>query len=723
MKYIYKIIWVFYLFSVMAQGNTVSKIKQFVPTEKEQKDGAVIIEKWKDIKIDKNAHKKTTSYFLIAILNDEAARDYVQMEFMYNAYYVDRKLDFARIIDADGTVRDVDKDAIQIRNPQNYNSYDDTKVIVFSLPAIKAGSFIEVQLSAESKRNIIENETSSIGGFMMWQTNQSTRRVRLDSVRESQFSIEIAKERALYYHVDDKAILSIEEKNETICYRWKMQQMPKQKIEQATLYSYSNFVPLISYSTIKEWKTLASYFFRYYDEASHPNSAIKVLATEITAGSHTVEEKTKKLFAYVQENIRYVFAHLGRGGMLPHPASNVLENRYGDCKDQTVFFLSLLKSLGIEAYPALIHAYQDGFKKEEAVSTYYFNHVITYIPDLDRFIDTTGFNSVYPGTAWTLAEKNTLILHPSQEMIKKLPEAEKENFEIDITFEVNGSKLQGRVHYKPSKQFSNSYKSMIANTQNASLLLEKDLSSLYQNAETQTFNILNADNANMPLEMMWTFYVPLEEANLSKYAFAGIMNTMLSKILPLSIMERPQNRVHGFKMGYPIKIDIHTVYKFPDNGFRLYAQMLPKAFSNAYYTYKNSYQEKTNITEIMETLEVIQYKIPQKKYADFYQKTGETIQKTSMLALFEKDQFKIKELTLKEQALKEKNATQMIALTEHYLDAMEYEEGKKVIEKVIAMEPNNAKAHYVYGIVLGYMDEFDKSDVELLKARKMGYRE
>ena len=48
------------------------------------------------------------------------------------------------------------------------------------------------------------------------------------------------------------------------------------------------------------------------------------------------------------DEIEYVQADLNRGGFTPHFAEDVFNNRYGDCKDQSILLLSLLKCIDVE---------------------------------------------------------------------------------------------------------------------------------------------------------------------------------------------------------------------------------------------------------------------------------------------------------------------------------------------------------------------------------------
>jgi hypothetical protein len=90
----------------------------------------------------------------------------------------------------------------------------------------------------------------------------------------------------------------------------------------------------------------------------------------------------------VSRNIRYVAVTLGSGGYVPHSADEVLANEYGDCKDHVVLFEALLSAAGIDSVPALINV--DSSYTLPKVGSFAFNHVITYLPSLDLYVDSTA---------------------------------------------------------------------------------------------------------------------------------------------------------------------------------------------------------------------------------------------------------------------------------------------------------------------------------------------
>jgi len=78
---------------------------------------------------------------------------------------------------------------------------------------------------------------------------------------------------------------------------------------------------------------------------------------------------------WVSDSWRYVAIEIGLGGWVPHPAKDVYENRYGDCKDVVFLFVSMLRSRGLNAYPALIRS-RDPLPIDPAFPKDWFDHVV-----------------------------------------------------------------------------------------------------------------------------------------------------------------------------------------------------------------------------------------------------------------------------------------------------------------------------------------------------------
>ena len=116
---------------------------------------------------------------------------------------------------------------------------------------------------------------------------------------------------------------------------------------------------------------------------------IQAKADEITAGVTDRREQAQKIYNWVASHVRYIALEFGQGGIVPHNADAVLTNAYGDCKDHAVLFASLLKAKGIDSNLVLINA-TNSFTLAKVAALAPFNHMITWIPELHLYADTTN---------------------------------------------------------------------------------------------------------------------------------------------------------------------------------------------------------------------------------------------------------------------------------------------------------------------------------------------
>jgi hypothetical protein len=79
------------------------------------------------------------------------------------------------------------------------------------------------------------------------------------------------------------------------------------------------------------------------------NESLKTKAKEITDGLTDDLKKIKKIFYWVQNNIRYIAFEDGIAGFKPDKADEVLRKKYGDCKGMANLTKHLLTALGYDA--------------------------------------------------------------------------------------------------------------------------------------------------------------------------------------------------------------------------------------------------------------------------------------------------------------------------------------------------------------------------------------
>ena len=93
-------------------------------------------------------------------------------------------------------------------------------------------------------------------------------------------------------------------------------------------------------------------------------------------------------------HIRWVAIQIGNGTIGPHTADEVLLNGYGDCKDQVMLLVALMRAKDLAADPALINS-GNSYTSPGAAVVGAFTHCITYLPEWDIGADTARRSERY----------------------------------------------------------------------------------------------------------------------------------------------------------------------------------------------------------------------------------------------------------------------------------------------------------------------------------------
>ena len=171
-------------------------------------------------------------------------------------------------------------------------------------------------------------------------------------------------------------------------YQWHYKSGPNERIEDDSV-SYLDYGKRLAVSTFPDYPAFArAYTQRAVDKAA-VSAPIKALATRLTVGLDNPRAQARALSDWVRAQIRYVGVYVGAGGVVPHAASTVLANRYGDCKDHAILLEALLRAVGIDSSAALVNS-GSAYRLPSVPTLGVFNHVITYVPALDLYLDSTA---------------------------------------------------------------------------------------------------------------------------------------------------------------------------------------------------------------------------------------------------------------------------------------------------------------------------------------------
>jgi hypothetical protein len=128
------------------------------------------------------------------------------------------------------------------------------------------------------------------------------------------------------------------------------------------------------------WEEFGRFFYALNQGRDQLPEPVKQTVHQLTDGLSR-EQKISKLYAYLQQQTRYVSIQLGIGGWQTFDANFVANKGYGDCKALSNYMCALLKEAGVKASCVLVYAGDD--KKditEEDFPSNRFNHVIVCAP-------------------------------------------------------------------------------------------------------------------------------------------------------------------------------------------------------------------------------------------------------------------------------------------------------------------------------------------------------
>ncbi|MDW8211729.1 MAG: transglutaminase domain-containing protein [Cytophagales bacterium] len=191
-------------------------------------------------------------------------------------------------------------------------------------------------------------------------------------------------------------------------YTWQANHLTPGSSNKAMRYQAPHIIPRITcYSTNTKQKTvcllatvndLYAWYSNLIKEVEEQATAPTVceLATNLTAHLSTPVEKAKAIFEWVQQNVHYIAFEDGYGGLVPRKAAEVLQKRYGDCKDMTSLLIALMRCSGIPAYFTWIGTRSLPYRYTELPAPVVDNHMIATIKINDQYIFLDATNPYLP---------------------------------------------------------------------------------------------------------------------------------------------------------------------------------------------------------------------------------------------------------------------------------------------------------------------------------------
>jgi tetratricopeptide (TPR) repeat protein/transglutaminase-like putative cysteine protease len=320
-----------------------------------------------------------TFHMEILATNAASAMEVGQQSIPFNETMEDLEVIEAYTIKAAGEKIPVGPNAIYTQQSQGsaqFPLFDDQRQKVIVFPSVAAGDTIAYTVRWRIKQARIPGQFTTSSYY--------SKAVAYEEVREM-----ITAPKSFPLQVENHDVdFTKQDMGDKVAYRWHYS-APKPSLDDPPPVSPLDQMPRFHVSSFKDYDSFGQTFAAIFVSKEAITPRIQMLADSLTNGISDHRQQAKAIYEWVSKNIRYVAVDIGNGGIVPHDADSVLANAYGDCKDHTVLFSTLLKAKGIQSEAVLIN-----LGKEYALTGVPtgapMNHAITWLPEFNLYADTTA---------------------------------------------------------------------------------------------------------------------------------------------------------------------------------------------------------------------------------------------------------------------------------------------------------------------------------------------
>jgi len=538
--------------------------------------GAVILYDHSYVKFFSSGRKIWREEKAVKIKDYKGIKDFGEIVIPFSTQHQRVRILYAYTQLPDGRKIKPSKKAINIVYPPFQSEapiYSDLKYKTISMPAVSKGVIIKYAFEVETFKPYMKGEFWAENFF---QDEYPVKEATFTAVIPSKRHVKIKQ-----YNMKVKPRIT-KSKGFTI-YRWTVKDVPPIEKER-NMPPINEVARKVVISSLKSWDQVASWYSKLSRNAFKPDRRIRETVAKLTRGLKSREEKIRAIYNFVSQNIRYVGMEFGINGYKPHSASEVLKNRYGDCKDHATLLISMLKVIGIRAFPVLIPTQSTANMDVDVPKPTSFNHEIAALREGDRFIfldttsDVTPFGELPAGDQG----RRVLIVMGKKALISETPvfppSSNVEGFSGSFRIDSSG-RLEGRFSFIYRGVYAGFERYRLKSSTAASRKrhIENLASKVSPGFDVDTFSTSNFRNINSKsvriaisgndrvfgtkTEHMMLFHVPAPD---------------YSRIVDLVA---PKTRKYTYRVGYRMMKESFVTVQIPEN-YSIYFLPEPLNYSN-----------------------------------------------------------------------------------------------------------------------------------------------
>lgn len=407
------------------------------------------------------------------------------------------------------------------------------------------------------------------------------------------------------HNLNNKPVTGTEGKLKT--YTWEVRNLPVLKTESGGYESLRHY-PVIDIAPSQfeydghkgdftSWKSFGAWCYALYTDQNPFSPARAAEIRSLVADCKTNGEKVAVLYDHLKKNMRYVSIQLGIGGFKPFPVSFVDDKKYGDCKALTNYMRYMLKTVNINAWPALINSGYNKVPVDPAFPINRFNHVVLCVPmgKDSVWLECTSNNNACGDLGSSNENKYALLLTDAGGQLIPTPKSKSSQnllfSKTVITLSKEGdAEVESAIFCTGG--FWDIYYSLMQMEKND---LKQVMVNYLDYKSPETFELKRiSDSANGNRFTLALAYDQLHDFKAgSKYFFRPRVNRICDEDPKVLADRKTEYLFH-----YPYEKTDTTIYRLPE-GFVLENIPAPRTINTQYGSYKSEVTRSTSDNSFM----------------------------------------------------------------------------------------------------------------------------
>ena len=379
------------------------------------------------VRFEADGRSTRTFRQVVQILTQDGAEAWGEQSFSYSSGSERLTVNWLRVVKPSGEVVS-EKPAHEQESlaPVAFDApvYSDQKVRRVTLSGVAPGTLVDWSYTVERIKPLVPGDY-----YTGWRvtTGLLTRRSRFIVDVPASVSPRIREQNVRFPR------RTVEARGRRV-YTWATAEVPKIEVEPFAATPNTVYVG-IDVSAPITWAQVARWYATLSRDRYTVSPELEARLSDLVRGARTLDDSLRAVHRWVAQDFRYVSLSLGIGGYLPRLPAQVLEARYGDCKDKATLFIALARRMGLAAHPVLLSS--RGAADSALPTIQQFDHMIAAVDRpggrlyLDLTSDLTPYGELPPAEQGSFA----LVVHDDgrgEEV--SLPEAPPSANRVEVRF-------------------------------------------------------------------------------------------------------------------------------------------------------------------------------------------------------------------------------------------------------------------------------------------------